>query len=101
MVAYFNRFSITMTLKLAASCSHRGECYDDVMAALELPVIRRQLAKIDNATLAAELKEYGAWNEAELSDRAQNDARIIWIAAGDIRENLRAEVNDPTLIRVY
>lgn len=86
MYAQFNRFEIKMTKAQAASADHQGKCDDDVAALLELPAIKRQFKKIDPALIAAELREYGAWDEVELKDESQNRARILWIAAGDINE---------------
>ena len=34
-----------------------------------------------------ELKEYGAWSAEELMDDEANVRRLIWIAAGDMRDN--------------
>ena len=48
--------------------------------------IRRQLEKINPEDLKRELREYGAWDDEELADHAQNLQRILWIAAGDITE---------------
>jgi hypothetical protein len=92
MFASFNRFEIELTREQAAGASHSGACDDDVAALLTIPKVRRQLKKIPDEVLAAELQEYGAWDETELSSRADNEARIIWIAAGDILEAWR-EVN--------
>jgi hypothetical protein len=89
MYASFNRFEIELTRKQAAAASHSGACDDDVAALLLIPRIKRQLAAIPDDILAAELQEYGAWDETELSSRADNEARIVWIAAGDIMENVR------------
>lgn len=86
MFAQFNHFEIEMTLSQAQSASHQGQCDNDVKALLQVPKIRRQLAKISDQDLIKELKEYGAWDNEELQDRQENDARIIWIAAGDIAE---------------
>lgn len=88
MFASFNRFEIQMTKKQALSVSHNGVCDDDVACLLMLPTIKRQLAKISDNALAAELPEYGAWNDEELADRKANESRIIWIAAGNIREDM-------------
>ena len=75
---------LKMTMKQAESATHPGPCDDDVMALSKQPNLRRQLAKIDEVTLVQELKEYGAWDEVELADHAQNLQRLVWIAAGDI-----------------
>jgi len=70
--------------------SHSGPCDDDVDAHLFLPKFRRQFRKIDPEDIRAELKEYGygAWDAEELADDAKNQARILWIAAGDINEGI-------------
>ncbi len=86
MFASFNRFEIKMTKKQAISASHPGPCDLDVKALLRIPAIKRQLAKISDADLIAELYDYGAWNDEELAVRADNEERIVWIAAGDIAE---------------
>jgi len=87
MYAQFNNFEIEMTLKQVQSASHLGRCDDDVNDLLQLPKIKRQLAKIPDDKLIVELSEYGAWDETELSNRQDNEARIIWIAAGNIKED--------------
>jgi len=86
MYADFERFSIQMTLSEANSAAHQGDCEADVIELLRLPKIRRQLKKIPDADLQAELSEYGAWDDEELQDREANEERIIWIAAGNIVE---------------
>lgn len=86
--AAFNRFSIEMTEAQALGASHQGQCDDDVAELLKVPEIARQLDSIGPELIRAELSEYGAWDETELADDAQNRARIVWSAACDIREEL-------------
>ena len=86
MFALFNRFQIQMTRAQAESASHQGQCDDDVAYLLTDRKLARQLDKIDPDDIRAELKESGAWDETKLSDDAQNRARIVWIAAGNITE---------------
>ena len=86
MYATFNRFEIKMTLARAQSASHSGDCEADVLELLKVPAIKAQLARIPTPALVAELEEYGAWDDEELQDRAENEKRIIWIAAGNICE---------------
>lgn len=88
MYASFNRFELKITRAQALQGSHQGECYYDILVLLTVPAIRRQLNKIPADMLAQELNEYGAWDETELSDHEANKARILWIACGDIREEL-------------
>lgn len=88
MFATFNRFEIQMTRAQAAGASHSGACDAEVAALLKVPSIKRQLEKIGPLAISAELKEYGAWNEEELNHFQDNCARIIWIAAGNITEEM-------------
>ena len=84
MYASFNRFEIRMTLEQAKSVSHQGDCYED--AKYLVNKLRAQLNKIPPEKIAEELKEYGAWDEVELSNHEENLIRIVWIAGGDIIE---------------
>lgn len=60
---------------------------DEAVAYLRtLPEVRAALDEIDPEALVRELREYGAWDEAELKDHEQNEARILWLAAADIRD---------------
>lgn len=70
----------------AESCHHSGQCDDDVKAVSEKQYLADQLSKIDANTLSAELKEYGAWDDDERKDHAQNVQRLVWIACGDVAE---------------
>lgn len=80
------RIELKLTKKQAANCSHSGPCDNDVMQLSNEPSIKRQLGKIPADLLASELSEYGAWDEIELQDHAQNLQRLLWIAAGDIAD---------------
>jgi hypothetical protein len=80
---------LQMTLAQAQSASHSGSCDVDVRELSKVPKIVRQLDKIKPETLRDELKEYGAWDENELADHAQNLQRLLWLAAGDIVDNAR------------
>jgi hypothetical protein len=85
--ATFNRFELRISKEDASSGSHQGQCDDDIAGLLTRPYIARQLDRIPATLIASELREYGAWDEAELADEAQNRARILWIACGDIQDN--------------
>ena len=80
------RIELTMTLEQAQSGSHQGQCDDDVLALSKVPEIAAQLEAIEPKLLAAELKEYGAWDADELADHEQNIIRLLWLACGDITE---------------
>ena len=85
--ALYGRTSLTMTLEQAQSASHSGACDADVKALSEVPAIAAQLATFDPAEVAQDLREYGAWSTEELLDHDQNLQRLLWLAAGNIRED--------------
>jgi hypothetical protein len=80
------RIELQITLAQAKSCSHSGRCDDDVAALRKVPAIRRQLDKLDPALVVECLREYGAWDDKELSNHDANLSRLVWIAACDIAE---------------
>ena len=87
--ASFNYINeIKLPIDVVRLCSHSGNCDDDVIRCMELPYVKKQLAKIDSQKLIKELSEYGAWNENELSNHNANLMRILWIAAGNISEEI-------------
>lgn len=81
------RIEIEMTMAQAESAAHPGQCDADVLALSNNRKIRRQLEALDRDLVREELREYGAWDDEELADHAQNLQRLLWIAAGDIVEN--------------
>ncbi len=84
--ATFNRFEIRLSLREARVGSHPGPCDGDVAYLRTLPQIARQLSELEPASVAAELKEYGAWSPEELADGDANLTRILWLACGQITE---------------
>jgi hypothetical protein len=78
------RIELNLTKAQALSASHQGPCDADVLALSQAPAIRRQLSRLAPEALAAELRGYGAWEEIELADHAQNLQRVLWLACGDI-----------------
>lgn len=68
--------------------SHQGRCNADIESLSALPYIRDQLDRIDRQLLINELSEYGAWESHELQDHEMNLQRILWLACGDIVEEL-------------
>ena len=87
MMAYFERFVLELPADVVDACSHSGSVDDDVAYALLRDDVSTELDRIDPEDLRAELAEYGAWDDEELSDHERNRARILWIAAGNIRDN--------------
>lgn len=90
MKTYYSNSNYGLELELTAEQAqrghHQGQCDDDVEGLM--PELKAQLDKIDPATLRKELKEYGAWNERELSDHKENLLRFVWIACGDVTEQI-------------
>jgi hypothetical protein len=82
-VASFDRFEIEMPWKAAKDMSQPGPA--DAYVSHWSKIIPRPDA-CTAEVLASELKEYGAWDDDELSDDAENWERIIWIAANNISE---------------
>ena len=83
LIASFNRFEIQMPIECVNDCSHSGACDDDVEYWAE-----KLNLKINPGVLKEELQCYGAWEDAELNDHDQNLHRIIWLAAGQIKDDL-------------
>ncbi|MGF6599819.1 hypothetical protein P3T23_004553 [Paraburkholderia sp. GAS448] len=82
------RIYLQMTDGQARAAHHPGPCDADVVALSREREIREQLDVVDPATLREVLKEYGAWNAEELADHEQNLQRVLWLAAGDIAEEV-------------
>lgn len=83
MFVEFNHFSIELTKRDALDMAIPG-CDNEPYVRQLLPKYRRQLEKIGNDKIVAELKEYGAWDDSELEDQEMNMVRILWLAAHDI-----------------
>jgi hypothetical protein len=80
------RIELNIPKGLASIGYHSGACDADISELMELDSIKAQLFGIAPQVLSEELKEFGAWDEKELSDHNSNLARILWIACGDIQE---------------
>lgn len=68
----------------AHAAHHPGPCDDDVRTLSNDTDMGGQLDALDPVMCREVLREYGAWNETELQDHAQNLQRLLWLAAGDI-----------------
>ena len=88
LYASLNYFDLYFTRQDVDSVPSSGQCDDAVKIIAKKHYIERQFANIDNSKLIKELSEYGAWDNIELQDKQANIERIIWIACGDIKENL-------------
>ena len=85
------RIELQIDLADALTCGGQGRQDENVAALLRERYIRLQLSALSPLVIANELKEYGAWDAAELENQEDNDARLIWIACCDIAEESRTE----------
>lgn len=83
------RLTLAIGLDDALSASHSGQCDDDVAALRRSPAIAAQVDAWDAEALRDELREYGAWDAADLADDDENRSRMLWLACGDIAEEWR------------
>ncbi len=88
MWASFNRFELNITKAQVLAAYHSGAMDDDIAELAKVPSIARQLKRLDHEQVRLELAEYGAWDDGELQDHAQNLQRILWIGVCDIWEDL-------------
>ena len=78
---------LQITVGQAESVSQPGkDAAADVAEIRKDVALSAQLDKIKDVDLRRELKEYGAWEDTELSDRDANLMRLVWIAGCNIRE---------------
>ena len=80
------RIALQITKQQAALGSHQGQCDQDIAELRTVPAIHRQLAKLSAEEVRNELREYGAWDDDELTDHNDNLNRLLWLACGDITE---------------
>ena len=84
---------LTLTLEQASKGYHQGQCDLDIAELRADSQISGQLDKLAPAAVRETLKEYGAWNDVELSDHEANLDRLLWIACADLveQENEQSE----------
>ena len=70
---------------------HSGACDSDIEELMSLDSIKAQLLGIPPQVLSEELKEFGAWDDLELSNHGDNLARILWLACGDLVDGMGDE----------
>lgn len=78
------RIELNIPMSLASIGYHSGACDSDIAELMEYDSIKAQLSGIPPQVLSEELKEFGAWDDLELSNHGDNLARILWIACGDL-----------------
>lgn len=87
--AYFNLFDISLHREDWEAASGPGPADEAVEHIVtNEQYVREQLDAINPEFIARELSEYGAWDTEELQDTEQNERRIVWIAAGNIYEEM-------------
>ena len=79
---------LTITKAQAHAGHHQGQCDQDIADLRRVPSIKKQLDRLDPDRVREVLRDYGAWDQAELSDHDANLDRLLWIACGDIVESL-------------
>jgi hypothetical protein len=89
--AQFNRFEIQLPDECVADCSRPGVPADDDVKAWANKI--GMTIDVAPDLIRAELAEYGAWDAEELADDVKNLHRIIWLAAGNIREDENQNFN--------
>jgi hypothetical protein len=90
----FSRFDLDIPLWVALSCSHSGNCVDDIERATAVPELRAKLDALSATDVRAELREYG-FDNSDLVYHADNLRRILWLACGNIAESLATGDYDP------
>jgi len=78
------RLELNLSADQAARGYHSGRCDADIVELKQVPEISAQLLALDTGLVRECLREYGAWNSAELSSHGDNLERLLWIACGDI-----------------
>lgn len=82
------KIELNITKAQAKKGSHQGQCDVDIEQLTQVPAIRRQIDKLNKSEVIEELKEYGAWEDSELTNHVVNLSRLLWIACGDIVEGI-------------
>jgi hypothetical protein len=78
------RLELQLSSDQAARGYHSGACDLDIKELQQDSGISGQLAAFNPDIVRDCLKEYGAWDSAELSNHADNLERLLWIACGDL-----------------
>ena len=82
------RIELNIPKGLASIGYHSGSCDSDIEDLMQLDSIKAQLSGIPPQVLSEELREFGAWDDLELSNHGDNLARILWIACGDLVDGM-------------
>lgn len=90
--ASFNRFELRIPGAAVADIAQPGPADESVEH--WAPKVERP-ERCTPEALAAELKEYGAWDAEELADDAANWRRIVWCAACNVAEDENPDCSEP------
>jgi hypothetical protein len=82
------RIELNIPKGLASLGYHSGACDSDIEMLMNIDSIWHQLSGIAPQVLSDELKEFGAWDSEELANHEDNLARILWIACGDLVDEM-------------
>ncbi len=77
---------LNITKAQARAGHHQGQCDQDIADLRRVPSIKKQLDRLDPDRVREVLRDYGAWDDDDLSDHDANLDRLLWIACGDIVE---------------
>lgn len=86
------RIELALSVDDARSGSHSGQCDEDIAELLKVPYIAEQLAGISPEVMRAIALESGrndyGRGDADNNDHAANTAFVLWMACGDIVEQM-------------
>jgi hypothetical protein len=86
----FNYVEFQLTAEQIESGHHQGACDDDCKA-----IQNETNLNLDRGNMILELAGYGAWDDDELNalDNSELELKLIWIACGDIQDDVESEYN--------
>jgi uncharacterized protein YegL len=82
--------SLTLTGRCIDQCSASGSVDADVAFWAPVVFLMNDNQGIMPESIRKELKEFGAWDEKELMGERENEQRIVWIAACDLKEETKS-----------
>src|SRR6478736_4299547 len=92
--AYFNYIgSIELPVEIVEMCPISGEADSAIAFMRTLPEVISELSEIDPEKLRLELKEYGAWEPEDITNHNTNLDRILWLACGNIQDEMFEDEN--------
>ena len=83
----YGLIELNITKQQAHIGYHQCQCDNDIKGLRDVPTIKRQLDQLKPEIVVHVLKDYGAWDDDDLSNHDDNLDRLLWIACGDIVEN--------------